>query len=253
MKKQKKLLVLILFVLGGIINISAQNQPIKNVVLVHGAFVDGSGWESVYQILTQKGYKVFVTQHTLRNLDDDIIDVNRIINQLDGPCILVGHSFGGVIISEAGNNPKVKGLVFVAAHAPESGEMRSQLVKKYPSAYKSLIKGSDGFDYILPEKFPEDFAADLPLDKARFMAYSQIPTADIVFNTPIQNPAWKNKPNWYLVAGADRIINPDLERFYALRAKSKKIVEVAGASHAVYASSPKEVTELIEEATSYFK
>jgi pimeloyl-ACP methyl ester carboxylesterase len=235
---------------AGFAAVKAQNTPgkVKNVVLVHGAFLDGSGWEGVYHKLSQQGYKVSVTQHTLRDFDDDVAAVNRVIDQQDGPCILVGHSYGGVIISAAGNNPKVAGLVYIAAHAPDAGEARSELVKKYPSAYKSLVKGNDGFDFITPSKFAEDFAGDLPKYKANFMANAQVPTADKVFSAVIQNPAWKNKPTWYMVADADRIINPDLERFYAQRARSKKVVEIKGGSHAIYASRPNEVAQLIVEA-----
>lgn len=217
-------------------------------MLVHGAFVDGSGWQNVYHLLTQQGYKVSVTQHKLSNFDEDVAEVNRIIDQQDGPCVLVGHSYGGVVITQAGNNPKVTGLIYIAAHAPEDGESRGDLVKTYPPAYKSLIKGSDGLDYIDPEKFPEDFAADLPADQAKFMANSQAPTADKVFQATVKNPAWKTKPSWYMVAKSDRIINPDLERFYAKRAKSTT-VEVDGASHSVYISQARKVAELIILAT----
>lgn len=227
---------------------NAQDKAIKNVVLVHGAFVDGSGWQDVYQLLTQQGYKVSVTQHKLQDFNADVAEVNRIIDQQDGSCILVGHSYGGVVITQAGNNPKVVGLVYIAAHAPEDGELRAELVKQYPSAYKSLIKGSDGLDYITPEKFPEDFAADLPIKQAKFMADAQVPTADNVFKAVVHNPAWKNKPSWYVVAAADRIINPDLERFYAKRAKST-VVEIEGASHSVYISQAKKVAELIMQAS----
>jgi pimeloyl-ACP methyl ester carboxylesterase len=191
---------------------------------------------------------VSVTQHTLRDFNDDVSAVERVINQQDGPCVLVGHSYGGVVISAAGNNPKVARLVYIAAHAPDSAELRANLVKTYPSAYKSLIKGADGFDYVDRVKFPEDFAADLPREKALFMANSQVPTADKVFAAVISRPAWRYKPSWYMVAKSDRIINPDLERMYAKRAKSTT-VEINGASHAVYASRPKEVAELIVAAS----
>lgn len=226
----------------------AQNSAAtKNVVLVHGAFVDGSGWHDVYQSLTQKGYKVWVTQHKLQDFDEDVAEVNRIIDQQDGPCILVGHSYGGVVITQAGNNPKVVGLVYIAAHAPDDDELRADLVKTYPPASTSIIKGNDGLDYIDPQKFPTDFAADLPIDQARFMANSQVPTADKVFRAAVRNAAWKTKPSWYMVAKSDRIINPDLERFYAKRAKSVS-VEVDG-SHSIYISQAKKAVELIILAT----
>jgi len=240
-------LILIAFVLS-IYSYGQDSNSIKNIVLVHGAFVDGSGWQNAYQLLTEKGYKVSVTQHKLRDFNEDVAEVNRIIDQQDGPCILVGHSYGGVVITKAGNNPKVAGLVYIAAHAPDDGESRADLVKQFPSAYKSLIKGSDGQDYIDPEKFPADFAADVPKAEAKFMADAQVPTADAVFQAIVHDPAWKTKPSWYMVAKADRIINPDLERFYAKRAKSK-VVEIDGASHSVFITQAKQVAELIIAAT----
>lgn len=223
-------------------------KAIKNIVLVHGAFVDGSGWEGIYNILTKQGYKVSVTPHTLMSYDADVAAVNRIIDQQDGPCILVGHSYGGAIITTAGNNPKVAGLVYIAAHAPDAGESEANNGKTYPPAYKSLIKGNDGLDYIDPEKFAADFAGGVPKEKAGFMAVSQLPTADSAFHAIIREPAWKTKPVWYMVAKSDRIINPDLERMYAKRANSKKTVEVEGASHCVYITHPREAADLIISA-----
>jgi pimeloyl-ACP methyl ester carboxylesterase len=226
-----------------------QNTPVKNVVLVHGAFVDGSGWEDVYTELARRGYNVSISQHTLQSLQTDVMAVTRIIDQQDGPCILVGHSYGGVVISAAGNHPKVAGLVYVAAHAPDAHEKRADLFSKYPPAYKSLIKGEDGYDFIDPEKFPEDFAGGVPLQKAKFMAAAQPPTADACFTATIDLAAWKEKPVWYVVASADRIINPDLERFYAKRANAQKTVEVKGASHCVFMTHPQVVTEMIVDAS----
>lgn len=233
----------------GSIPLQAQNKPVKNVVLVHGAFIDGSGWEGVYNELTQRGYKVSVTQHTLQSFETDVAAVNRVIEQQDGSCILVGHSYGGVVISVAGNNPKVAGLVYITAHTPDVNEERAELFKKFPPAYKSLIKREDGYDYIDPEKFPEDFAGGVHLNKAKFMADSQMLTADICFQATIDNPAWKANPIWYMVAKSDKIINPDLQRFYAKRANAKKIVEIEGGSHSIFITHPKEVSELIIEAS----
>jgi pimeloyl-ACP methyl ester carboxylesterase len=168
----------------------------------------------------------------------------------NGPCILVGHSYGGAIITGAGNDPQVVGLVFIAAHAPDNGESESGNGKLYPSAYKSLQKTGDGYDYIDPSRFYPDFAADLPREQAEFMAYSQMFTADEVFHAVITNPAWRVKPSWYMVAKSDRIINPDLERMYAKRANSHT-VEIEGASHSVFVSHPKEVAKLIIEAAKH--
>jgi len=244
------LLILALFIATNAY--SQENKTVKNVVLVHGAFVDGSGWQGVYDILVKKGYYVSVTQHTLLSFDEDVKAVNRVIDQQDGACILVGHSYGGAIITIAGNNPKVVGLVYVAAHAPDDGEAEADNGKTYPPAYKSLIKGEDGFDYIDPTKFPSDFAGGVPKEKANFMAMSQTPTADVAFHAVIKNPAWKTKPSWYVVAKSDRIINPDLERMYAKRAKSTTI-EVEGASHCVFMTHPKEVADLIISASKTSK
>jgi pimeloyl-ACP methyl ester carboxylesterase len=221
----------------------------RNVVLVHGAFVDGSGWRQVYEILNKKGYKVTIAQTTLTTFEADVAAVKRVIDLQDGPCILVGHSYGGAVITAAGNDPKVAGLVYIAAHAPDDGESEAANGKIFPAAYKSLIKGNDGWDYIDPKMFAADFSGDLPVSEAEFMANSQTPTADVVFHAIIKNPAWKTKPVWYMVAKSDRIINPELERMYAKRANSIKTVEVEDASHSVYISHPKEVADLIISAT----
>jgi pimeloyl-ACP methyl ester carboxylesterase len=220
---------------------------IKNIVLVHGAFVDGSGWKPVYDILVKKGYHVTVTQQPLTSFDGDVAAVKKVLDMQNGPAILVGHSYGGAIITVAGNDSHVAGLVYIAAHAPDKGESEGGNGKLYPSAYKSLQKPADGMDYIAPASFYADFAADLPKQTAEFEANAQMPAADAVFHAIIQNPAWKVKPSWYMVAKSDRIINPDLERMYAKRAKSYT-VEIAGASHSVYESHPKEVAELIIRA-----
>jgi len=228
---------------------NAQTTVIKNIVLVHGAFVDGSGWKPVYELLVKAGYHVSIVQQPLNSYTNDVAAVKRIIDLQNGPCILVAHSYGGAIITTAGNDPKVAGLVYIAAHAPAAGETEGGNGKRYPSAYKSLKKGADGFDYIDPSMFPADFAADLPKNRAEFMAISQMPAADEVFHAVIQNPAWKVKPSWYMVAKSDRIINPGLERMYAKRAGSHT-VEIAGASHSVFESHPAEVAKLIVEAAT---
>jgi pimeloyl-ACP methyl ester carboxylesterase len=241
-----KLPILLIFMLGSAA--TAAPAPVKNVVLVHGAFVDGSGWKPVYEILKRDGYNVSIVQPPMTSLDDDVAATRRILERQDGPCILVGHSYGGAIITAAGNEANVAGLVYVAAHALDEGETETENGKRYPAAGRDAItKTPDGFTYIDPSRFGKEFAADLPAAEAEFEAVSQVFTAAKVFATPLTNPAWKQKPSWYMVAKSDRIISPDLERMYAARAHSH-VVEVAGASHSVYRSHPKEVAALIEEA-----
>lgn len=232
----------------------AHADIVKNVVLVHGAWVDGSGWKPVYDRLSKDGYHVSVVQEPLTSLEDDVAATRRVIDLQDGPTILVAHSYGGSVITEAGTDPKVVGLVYVAAHAPAVGENESALGKQMP-AYTAkqagaIKKTSDGFTYLNPSVFPKDFAADLPLKTAEFEAHSQIPTAAAVFTTPLTAAAWTTKPSWGIVAAADQIINPDLERWYYARAHSHVTV-VAGASHSIYESRPKEVASVIEDATKH--
>jgi pimeloyl-ACP methyl ester carboxylesterase len=162
-----------------------QAATVKNIVLVHGAFVDGSGWKPVYEIVVSKGYHVSVVQQPLTSFDADLAAVKRILDLQNGPCILVGHSYGGGLITEAGNDPHVVGLVYIAAHAPDKGESEADNGKRMPSAYKSLQKPANGFDYIDPAQFPADFAGDLPKEQAEFMANAQMPTADQVFHAII--------------------------------------------------------------------
>jgi pimeloyl-ACP methyl ester carboxylesterase len=219
----------------------------KNIVLVHGAFVDGSGWQPVYDILVRDGYHVTLVQEPLTSLEEDVAATRRVLDQQNGPTVLVAHSYGGTVITEAGTHPKVAALVYIAAHAPAAGETEAGNGKKFPNSSRPLVKTPDGFLFLDPNNFPQDFAADLPTAQAEFMAHAQMLTAATVFTTPVTNPAWKLKPSWYLVAKADKTINPDLERMYAERAHSHK-VEIEGASHAVYISHPKEVAALIEEA-----
>jgi pimeloyl-ACP methyl ester carboxylesterase len=227
--------------------------PVRNIVLVHGAWVNGSGWKPVYDILVQDGYHVSVAEHPLTSYSDDVTAVKRIVAMQDGPTILVGHSYGGAIITDVGNDPKVVGLVYIAAHALDQGETELTNGKRFPSAIsltKDTKKTADGFLYIDPTRFRADFAADLPPQQAAFEANAQELTAASVFDSPAGKPAWKTKPSWYAVATADHMINPDLERMYARRAHSTTI-EVQGASHSVYESHPKEIAALIEEAAMH--
>jgi len=223
------------------------SAPVKNIVLVHGAFVDGSGWRPVYDILTKDGYKVSVVQEPLTSFQDDVAATKRILARQDGPTVLVGHSYGGAIITEAGNDSHVASLVYIAAHALDAGETEVGNGKKFPNATKAVVKTPDGFLFLNPADYPADFAADLPRKQAEFEAQAQMPTSAQVFTSEIADPAWKVKPSWYMVAKADRIINPDLERMYAARAHSHT-VEIDGAGHSVYESHPKEVAALIEQA-----
>ena len=242
--------VLLIVAVTTTVPVFAQNAPIKNIILVHGAWVDGSGWKPVYDILVKDGYTVSVVQEPLTSFSEDVAATRRIIDQQSGPSMLVGHSYGGSVITEAGTDEHVAGLVYVAAHMPDAGESEASDGKRYPSdlAKSSFIKKtSDNFNYLDPSAFPAYFAADLPLPQAQFEADSQILTAIPNFAGTITTPAWRSKPTWMIVAGADRVINPDLERWYAKRANSHT-TEIAGASHSVYESRPKEVAAVIEEA-----
>jgi pimeloyl-ACP methyl ester carboxylesterase len=230
--------------------LQAQQSEVKNVVLVHGAWADGSGWRGVYDQLVKHGFNVTVVQEPETSFQDDVTAVKRVLGLQDGPTILVAHSYGGSVVTEAGTDPSVVGLVYVAAHMPDAGESESEDGKLFPSALsKSDAEKTtaDGFTYLDPAQFQFFFAADLHIEQAAFMAHSQVFNAAVNFQAVITAPAWRDKPSWMVVAGADRTINPDLERFYAARANSHTI-EVAGASHCVYVSHPKEVADVIESA-----
>jgi pimeloyl-ACP methyl ester carboxylesterase len=230
-----------------------QGSHIRNIVLVHGAWADGSGWKGVYEILIRDGYNVSIVQEPETSFQEDVAATRRVLAQQDGPCILVAHSYGGAVITEAGTDPSVAGLVYIAAHMPDAGEDEADDGKRFPSDLSksdAIKKTPDGFTYLDPAQFHEFFAADLPAEQAAFMARSQVLNKADSFKAVISKAAWRTKPSWMLVAGSDRTINPDLERWYATRANSHK-VEVAGASHSVYVSRPKEVANLIEEAASH--
>jgi len=222
--------------------------PVKNIVLVHGAFADAAGWRPVYNILTKDGYDVTLVQQPLTSFNDDVTATKRVLDSLDGPCVLVGHSYAGAIISEAGNDDHVKSLVYITAHALDAGETMAGNGKKYPGAAPlSIIGSSDNFVHLKPVDYPSQFAPDLPRAQADFEAHAQIPLAASEFSAQVSDPAWKAKPSWYMVAKADKIISPDLQRMYAARAHANT-VEVNGASHAVFESHPREVAALIEQA-----
>ena len=221
---------------------------IKNVVLVHGAFADGSGWEAVANILKNDGYKVSVAQPPETSYADDQKYTKAAIDAMGGPVVLVGHSYGGSIITEAGNHPNVAALVYIAAFALDEGESCASIEQALPQASKAFKPDSNGNWWIDEAHFAADFAADIPPEKAAFMAISQVPISTDSFTHKVTNPAWKNKPTWYMVATEDRSINPDQERMMAKRAKAKT-VEVK-ASHVAYMSHPKETAKLIEEAAT---
>jgi pimeloyl-ACP methyl ester carboxylesterase len=220
----------------------------KNIVLVHGGFVDGSGWEGVYKALKREGYTVAIVQNPTISLADDVAVTKRTIANQDGPVILVGHSYGGAVITEAGNDPKVAGLVYVAAFALDRGESVASLIKDPPpgAPVPPILPPQDGFLLLDSAKFPASFAADLEPETAAFMADSQVPWGLEALNGTISEPAWKTKPSWYLLTTEDKMIPPDAQRALSKRAGAT-LVEVKG-SHAIYVSQPQAVAALIETA-----
>jgi len=224
------------------------NGGVKNVVLVHGGFVDGSGWQGVYDVLKKDGYKVSIVQNPTISLTDDVAVTKRTLAAQDGPAILVGHSYGGAVITEAGNDPKVAGLVYIAAFAPDTGESVSSLIKNPPpgAPVPPILPPQDGFLLLDRAKFQASFAADVSADAAAFMADSQVPWGLDALNGAVTAPAWKTKPSWYLVATDDKMIPPDAQRAMSKRAGST-VVEAKG-SHSVYVSQPRAVADLIAKA-----
>jgi pimeloyl-ACP methyl ester carboxylesterase len=225
----------------------------NNIVLIHGGFVDGAGWESVYKILKKDGYNVSIVQNPTISLKDDVAATKRVLAAQDGPAILVGHSYGGVVITEAGNDPKVAGLVYITAFAPDKGESVATLIKDPPAGapVPPILPPQDGYLLLDRAKFPASFAADVDAEKAAFMADSQVPWGLEAFSGTISEPAWKAKPSWYLIVTDDKMIPPDAQRAMSKRAGSTA-VEVKG-SHAIYVSQPKAVAALIEQAAKSVK
>ena len=225
-------------------------EGVKNVVLVHGGFVDGSGWQGVYDLLTKDGYNVSIVQNPTTSLADDVAVTKRTLATQNGPAILVGHSYGGVVISEAGTDPKVAGLVYIAAFAPDKGESVSALIQNPPpgAPVPPILPPQDGFLFLDRTQFRASFAADVSADAAAFMADSQVPWGLDALNGAVTEPAWKTKPSWYLVSTEDRMIPPDAQRAMSKRAGST-VAEVKG-SHAVYVSQPQAVADIIAKAAN---
>ena len=223
------------------------------IVLVHGGFVDGSGWEGVYQILKQDGYRVAIVQNPTISLADDVAATTRIIHAQNGPVLLVGHSYGGAVITQVGTDPQVVGLVYIADFAPDTGESVNTLIADPPpgAPVPPILPPQEGYLFLDKARFPASFAADVDADKAAFMADSQVPWGVEALGGTISEPAWKTRPSWYLVTTDDKMIPPPAQRFMSQRAGAT-VVEVAG-SHAIYVSQPKAVVELIETALNGVK
>src|SRR6202522_3602182 len=244
------LCVVLLLLTCGVLSAQHRGRGVRKIVLVHGAWADGSGWKGVYNILVKDGYTVSIVQEPETSFQDDVTAVKRALALQDGPSILVAHSYGGSVITEAGTDPSVAGLVYVAAHMPDAGENEGADGKRFPSDLAksgALKKTVDGFTYLDPAQFHEYFAADLSAEQAAFMARSQVFNFADNFSATIITAAWRTKPSWMIVSGSDRTINPGVERWYAKRAGSHT-VEVAGASHCGYVSHPKQVADVIESA-----
>jgi pimeloyl-ACP methyl ester carboxylesterase len=226
------------------------HAEVKTVVLVHGAFADGSGWKPVADILMGQGYSVRVVQEPETTFEADLAATRRVVDKA-GPCVLVGHSYGGMIITEVGTHPDVKALVYIAAFQPDVGESAGGLVGKIPPATQGIGPVGDGFVAVNPDVFPTDFAADVPKDVAAFMAISQVPIAAAIFDAKATAAPWKDKPSYAVVATQDRMLNPEVERFMAKRANSQTI-ELPG-SHAIFLSHARDVAALIDRAAKAAK
>ena len=224
------------------------SKKLVNVVLVHGGFVDGAGWEGVHRILKKDGYNVSIVQNPTLSLADDVAATKLILAAQDRPVILVGHSYGGVVITEAGNDPNVAGLVYIAAFAPDKGESVDLLIKNPPpgAPVPPILPPQNGYLFLDKAKFAVSFAADVDAEKAEFMADSQVPWGVGALGGTISEAAWKTKPSWYLVATEDKMIPPPAQRFMSKRAGST-VVEERG-SHAIYVSQPKAVAAIIAKA-----
>jgi pimeloyl-ACP methyl ester carboxylesterase len=226
----------------------AQNSALPTIVLVHGGFVDGAGWEGVYAVLKKDGYDVSIVQNPTQSLAGDVAATRQVIAQAKGPVVLVGHSYGGAVITEAGNDPKVSKLVYITAFAPDKGESVASLIKNPPpgAPVPPILPPQDGYLFLDKTKFADSFAADVEANKAAFMADSQVPWGMAALEGAVSEPAWRTKPSWYLVVTEDRMIPPPAQQFMSKRAGAT-VVETKG-SHAVYVSKPDVVASIIKSA-----
>ncbi|MBY4606692.1 alpha/beta hydrolase [Rhizobium sp. 9T] len=246
MNKHLTFIAALAFATAGIA-FAAEAASVKSIVIVHGALADGSGWRKATEILEKRGFNVTIVQEPLTSLDDDVAATKRVLDLQEGLTLLVGHSYGGIVITEAGNDPHVAGLVYVAAFQPDKGESLLSLASSKPAGSMDIKETKDGkYLYLDPGAFAADFAADLPKAEADFLAKSQVFASKQAFAAKIAEPAWRTKPSWSIVATEDRAINPDLERDMAKRAASD-VTEIK-ASHAVFASQPEKVADVIEKA-----
>ncbi len=224
-----------------------QNQTVKNVVLVHGAFADGSGWKGVYDNLTARGYRVTIVQNPLTSLEDDVAATKRALERQDGPAILVGHSWGGTVITEAGVDPKVAGLVYVSALSPDAGETTAQQYEGFAPASEFVIETTkDGFGYVSPDKFKAGFAHDVSDAEVALMRDSQVPINMSAFGTKLENAAWHTKPSWAVIATEDKAFDQAMLIHMAERIKAK--ITKVSASHALFMTQPKAIADTIDQA-----
>jgi pimeloyl-ACP methyl ester carboxylesterase len=248
---RKNFAIAILIAMGGAMAHAETKPAAKDIVIVHGALVDGSGWRAVYDILTKDGFHVTIVQEPLTGLAEDVDATKRVIDQQTGPVVLVGHSYGGSVITEAGADPKVSALVYVAALQPDTGEASGQLMSKFAAPNNAMRAAKnratpDKYFFIPPAKFRETYAADVPAPEAQFMADSEQQLAERAMDAPISAAAWRTKPSYAILTTQDHVISPELQRWMYQRSGAK-ITEV-GASHAVFVSQPDAVARVIEAA-----
>lgn len=243
---RNRIAVALMLAMGVTMAHAESKAPIKDIVIVHGALVDGSGWRAVYDILTKDGFHVTIVQEPLTSLADDVAATTRIVDQQDGPVVLVGHSYGGSVITEAGADPKVSSLVYVAALQPDAGEASGQLLQKFAAPNDAMRATPDKYFFIPAEKFRETYAADVPQAEAQFLSNSEQQLAQKALGAPLSAAAWRTKPSYAILTTQDHVISPELQRWMYQRSGSK-ITEV-GASHAVFLSQPAKVAHVIEAA-----